>query len=128
MELPSAAELDATLNVEKMQDELPEGMVLSVMPPAREHLEDPLWYNQAGWDPLDVKKVFKIQPGPEQVVEIKSRLADILQEYAKYGPKVYEKAARLGRADVIGVLLDLGAELDIGKVKGETEANEGVEE
>jgi ankyrin repeat protein len=110
--LPSAAELD----LEKMQDELPEGMALSVMPPAREHWEDPIWYNQAGFDPLRVKKIFKMEAGLEQTAKLK----EILDELPKYGPKMYERAADLGRADVIEALLELGAELDIDKVKRKT--------
>jgi hypothetical protein len=95
-------------------------MTLSVMPPAMEHYEDPNWYNQAGFDPLDSKKIFRMETGPDH----RARLESIVKEYPKYGPKMYERAAELGRADVIELLLELGAEMYIEEIKGEDESED----
>jgi ankyrin repeat protein len=108
MELPTAAELNL------YDVEVPDGTELAVYPPAREHYWDPIWYNQAGLDPFDRKKIFRLSPGPQQSAKLKQ----ILEEYPRYGPKMYERAAIEGNADVIRALFDIGVSLDIEKAKG----------
>jgi hypothetical protein len=80
-----------------------EGMTLSEITPAAEHFEDPIWYNQAGYDLLDVRKIFRMEAGPEH----RALLEGIVKKYPKYGPKMYERAAELGQADVMELLLEL---------------------
>ncbi|KAK5126505.1 hypothetical protein LTR08_004757 [Meristemomyces frigidus] len=101
-EFPTAAELDLG------DYEVPEGLCLVVFPPAQEHVWDPIWYDQGGRDPIDRKKIFKLPAGPEQTIALEA----VLQQYPKYGPKMYEKAAGAGKADVIRVLVQLRAKLE----------------
>lgn len=96
IELPSAEDLD-----------LPspdEGMAWSVFPPTREHLEDPLWWDQAGRDIIDQRRIFRMPPGPEQ----KAELRKVLEEFPNSGFRIMEKAATADRADIILILLELG--------------------
>lgn len=82
-----------------------EGMSISVMPPASEYYDDPFWYDSGGRNPLVQREIFKLEAGEERT----RRLKGILQEFRLYGPLLYEVAAEAGRADIIRLLFELGA-------------------
>lgn len=97
--LPRAADLDL--------DDIPyvEGMSISCMPPAAEYYQDPFWYDSGGRDPLVQREIFKLPADEERT----RRLRGIVDEYRLYGPMLYELAAERGRADIIRLLHELGA-------------------
>jgi ankyrin repeat protein len=100
---PRAADLDL--------DDIPyvEGMTISCMPPAAEHMEDPYWFDSGGRNPLKAREIFKLPAG-----EVRSRrLRDIIKEYERYGAAMYEVAAEAGRADLIRELFELGADPNV---------------
>ena len=101
--LPRAADIDL--------DDIPyvEGTVILHYPPAAEHMEDPFWYDQGGRNPLVEREIFKIPAG-----EVRSRrLGDIVHKYKRYGAAMYEVAAEAGRADIIRLLFELGADPNV---------------
>jgi hypothetical protein len=101
--LPRAAELDL--------DDIPyvEGVSISCIPPAAEHMEDPFWYDSGGRNPLVAREIFKLPAG-----EVRSRrLRDIVHEFKRYGAAMYEVATEAGRADVIRLLFELGADPNV---------------
>jgi len=104
MELLSAKDLD--IDIDNL--EIPEGMALSVYPPTREHMRDPMWFDAVGRDPIDQRKIFRLSSHEE----IRDGVASVLEDWPRYGPAIYEKAAGQGRLDVIRILLELGAEID----------------
>lgn len=71
-------------------------------------MRDPMWFNQVGWDPIDQQYIFKLSSRDE----VKDKIAGVLEEWPRYGPAIYEKAARAGRLDIVEILLELGAESD----------------
>jgi ankyrin repeat protein len=86
-----------------------EGMLISCFPPAAEHLEDPFYYDQGGRNPLVQREIFKLPAG-----EVRSRrMRDIVHEYKRYGAAMYEVAAEAGRADVVRLLSELGADPNV---------------
>src|ERR1700753_1978165 len=119
MEFPSVKDLD--IDIDNL--EIPEGMVLSVQPPTREHMRDPMWFDAVGRDPIEQRKIFRLSSHEE----IKDGIASVLKNWPRYGPAIYEKAAGQGRLDVIRILLELGAESDPKTMKQqEGEDNEDV--
>ncbi|KAJ9605595.1 hypothetical protein H2200_010252 [Cladophialophora chaetospira] len=104
MEFPSAKDLD--IDIDNL--DIPEGMALSVQPPTREHMRDPMWFDAIGRDPIDQRKIFAMSSHDE----IRDGLASVLAGWPRYGPAIYEKAANQGRIDIIRILLELGAESD----------------
>lgn len=56
MEFQSARDLDLT---SEDMDTLPPGMTLSIMPPLGEYMEDPMWFDPIGRDPIRARKIFR---------------------------------------------------------------------
>ncbi|KAM0708901.1 hypothetical protein Q7P35_002937 [Cladosporium inversicolor] len=112
--LPRAADMDL--------DDIPyiEGTAISCMPPAAEYLEDPMWYDSGGRDPLVQREIFKLEPGEERT----RRLRGVVKEYRLYGPMLYELAAEVGRVDIIRLLLELGANPNVDRSNGENDAED----
>ena len=72
-------------------------------------MEDPFWYDQGGRNYLVQREIFKPPAG-----EVRSRrLRDIVHEYKRYGATMYEVAAETGRADVVRLLFELGADPNV---------------
>ena len=111
--LPLAADLDLS--------DIPyvEGTAISCMPPAAEYFEDPMWYDSGGRDPLVQREIFKLEPGEERT----RRLRGIVEEYRLYGPMLYELAAEVGRVDIIRLLLELGANPNVDRLDGASDAD-----
>lgn len=119
IEFPSAKDLD--IDIDNL--EVPEGMALSVFPPTREYMRDPMWFDAVGRDPIDQRKIFRLSSHEE----MKDGISSVLEEWPRYGPAIYAKAAEQGRLDVMRILLELGAESDPKTMKQqEGEADEDV--
>lgn len=102
-------------------DDIPyiEGTAISCMPPAAEYFDDPMWYDSGGRDPLVQREIFKLEAGEERT----RRLKGIVKEYRLYGPMLYELAAEVGRVDIIRLLLELGANPNVERGDGGSEAD-----
>lgn len=107
MALSSAKELDL------FDYEAPEGTAISVMPPAREYIEDPFWYDSGGRNPFHRKRVHKMSAGEER----KRKLNKILEEFPRYGPKMHEWAVEQNDPGLLKELFEVGASLDIKEAK-----------
>lgn len=123
MELRSAIDLD--LSSEDM-DNLPEGMMLSIQPPTKEYMEDPMWFDPIGRDPIRARKIFRRwDEGALTLEELRGELLAVMEEWPRYGPAIFEKAAIEGRLDVVELLIEMGAESDpktmLGDKDGEDE-------
>lgn len=108
-QLPTAKELDL------FDMEVPEGMAISCMPYAQEHMEDPFWYDQGGRNPFHRKRVHKMSAGEER----KTKLSEILEEFPRYGPAMHEWAVDQDDPSLLRELLELGVSLDIEEAKRE---------
>ncbi|KAF2448340.1 ankyrin [Karstenula rhodostoma CBS 690.94] len=93
--------------------EVPEGMSISCIPPAQEHMEDPFWYDQGGRNPFYRKRVHKISAGAER----KAKLSEILEEFPRYGPAMHEWAVDQNDPNLLRELFELKVSLDIKKAK-----------
>ncbi|KAL5438847.1 hypothetical protein PMIN07_010102 [Paraphaeosphaeria minitans] len=107
--LPTAKELDL------FDMEVPEGMAISCMPPAREHMEDPFWYDQGGRNPFHRKRVHRMPAGEER----KTKLREILEKCPRYGPAMHEWAVDQNDPCLLIELFELGISLDIKEAKRE---------
>jgi hypothetical protein len=96
--LPTAAELDL------FDMEVPEGMAISCMPPAQEHMEDPFWYDSGGRNPFHRKRVHRMSAGEER----KTKLREIMEEFPRYGPAMHEWAVAQNDAGLLAELFELG--------------------
>ena len=93
--------------------EVPEGQALSVFPPATEHYSDPFWWDAGGRDQLVQARIFHMNAGPERT----GRLGELIAQFPRYGPKMYESAAEGTRPDIIRDLFALGADPSIEEAK-----------
>lgn len=117
-QLPTAKELDL------FDMEVPEGMAISCMPPAQEHMEDPFWYDSGGRNPFHRKRVHRMSAGKER----KTKLSEILEKFPRYGPAMHEWAVDQNDPSLLRELFELGVSLDIKKAKGEDENKNGEED
>lgn len=110
MELPLAKDIDVT---SEDMDNCPPGMTLSIMPPTREYMADPMWFDQIGRDPIHAGKIFqRFERGEISREKLRVELEGVMEKWPRYGPAVLQKAAKEGRADVVEVLIDTGVESD----------------
>jgi hypothetical protein len=86
------------------------GRTTSCIHPAAQHYQDPFWFDETiGHNPLVEREIFKLPAG-----EVRTRrLRDIVHEYQRYGAAMYEAASEEGRADVIRLLFELGADPNV---------------
>ena len=116
MEFPSAKDLDVT---SEDMDNCPPGMTLSMFPHCREYMQDPMWFDQIGRDPIRARKIFRRWDAGELSREdLQTELTGVLEQWPRYGPAVFEKAAKEGRLDVVDLLLDMNIECDPKTMKG----------
>ena len=102
--------------------EVPEGMAISCIPPAQEHMEDPFWYDSGGRNPFHRKRVHRMSAGEER----KTKIGEIIEEFPRYGPAMYEWAVDQNDPTLLEELFELGISLDIkeAKKRHEAEGNE----
>lgn len=81
-----------------------------------------MWFDPIGRDPVRARKVFKKAPGDEGYDRewMKAKLAEIMEEWPRNGPAIYEKAAREGRIYAVEVLIELGVKSDPATMKNGT--------
>ncbi|KAJ4355789.1 uncharacterized protein N0V89_003810 [Didymosphaeria variabile] len=105
--LPTAKELDL------FDMDVPEVMAVSCMPPAQEHMEDPFWYDTGGRNPFHRKRVHKMLAGEDR----KTKLSEIVEEFPRYGPKMYEWAVEQNDPSLLKELFQLNVSMEIKDAK-----------
>lgn len=99
------------------------------MPPCREYMEDPMWFDQIGRDPIRARKIFRRwDAGQLTCQELEAELRGVFDQWPRYGPAVFEKAAKEGRLDVVDLLLDMKVECDTKTMKKDFMTNEDAAE
>ncbi|CAI6292523.1 unnamed protein product [Periconia digitata] len=116
--LPTAKELNL------FDEEVPEGMALSCMPPAQEHYEDPFWYDSGGRNPFHRKRVHRMIAGEER----KTKIREIIEEFPRYGPAMYEWAVDENDPTLVAELFELGVSTDIKEAKKKDESKGGEDD
>lgn len=95
---PDNAELDS-------EDSDQERVIPTGILPDRKDLFDGRpWYEDGG-DPLKRARIFELSPGDERT----QRMRKIVEDFPSWGQKVYGSVAEAGRADLMYLLLELGA-------------------
>lgn len=129
MEAPSAKDIDVT---SEDLDNCPPGTTLHIFPWTREYMADPMWFDQIGRDPIRARKIFRRwDEGELTRDQLKTEINNVLDEWPRYGPAVYEKAAKEGRYDVVELMLEMGIACDPKTMKsqpGEGSGDEGTDE
>ncbi|KAL1605184.1 E3 ubiquitin-protein ligase mib1 [Paraconiothyrium brasiliense] len=101
--LPSAKKLDL------FDMEVPDGMADMAMPPAQEHTKDPFRYDSGGRNSFHRKRVHRKLAGEAR----KTKLSEIIEEFPRYGPKMYEWAVDQNDPNLLKELFQLDISMAI---------------